>query len=96
MAVAAPEPSTRADPSGAEPASTAAASVPSAPGGPVPAEVAPEADAALPDLPPPEPRQEGARPSGEEQVEIPDAAHTDGTGMRYPPATGCRGLGIMC
>jgi hypothetical protein len=50
----------------------------------VPAEGAPEADVALPDLPPPEPRQEGAGPSGGEQVENPDAAHTDGTGTRLP------------
>jgi hypothetical protein len=51
---AAPEPSTRADPSSAEPAPAAAASEPSAPGEPVPTELAPEADATLPDLPPPE------------------------------------------
>jgi hypothetical protein len=50
----------------------------------VPAEVAPEANAALPDLPPPEPRQEGAGPGGEEQVVAPGAAPTDGTGMRLP------------
>jgi hypothetical protein len=66
----------------AAPASAAAAPEPQAPEGPVPAEVAPEADAALPDLPPPEPRQEEARPGGGEQVEAPNAAHTDGTGMR--------------
>jgi hypothetical protein len=81
-ATATPEPSTRADSSGAEPAPTAAASEPSAPGGPVPTEVAPEADAALPDLPPPEPRQEGAGPGGGEQVVTPDAAPTDGTVTR--------------
>jgi hypothetical protein len=68
----------------AAPTSAAAAPEPPAPEGPVPAEVAPEADAALPDLPPREPRQEEAGPSGGEQVEAPDAAHTDGTGMRLP------------
>jgi hypothetical protein len=47
-------------------------------------EVAPEADAAFPDLPPPEPRQEGAGPGGEEQVVAPGAAPTDGTGTRLP------------
>jgi hypothetical protein len=78
------ESSTRADPSGAEPTPTAAAPEPSAPGGPVPTEVAPEADAALPDLPPPEPRQEGAGPGGGEQVVNPESAHTDGTGTRLP------------
>jgi hypothetical protein len=68
----------------AAPASAAAAPEPPAPEGPVPAEVAPEAGAALPDLPPPEPRQEEAGPSGGEQVEVPDSTHTDGTGMRLP------------
>jgi hypothetical protein len=48
----------------------------------VPTEVVPEADAALPDLPPPEFRQDGAEPGGGEQVGTPDAAPTDGTGMR--------------
>jgi hypothetical protein len=55
------------------PASAAAAPEPSAPGGPVPAEVTPEADAGLPDLPPPESRQEGAGPGGDEQVVAPEA-----------------------
>jgi hypothetical protein len=68
----------------AAPAPAVAAPEPSAPGGPVPAEVAPEADAALPDLPPPEPRQEGAGPGGEEQVVAPGAAPTDGTGTQLP------------
>jgi hypothetical protein len=68
----------------AAPTSAAAAPEPWAPEGPVPAEVAPEADAALPDLPPPEPRLEEAGPGGGEQVEAPDAAHTDGTGMSLP------------
>jgi hypothetical protein len=68
----------------AAPASAVAAPEPPAPEGPVPAEVAPEADAALPDLPPPEPRLEETEPSGGEQVEAPDAAHTDGTGMHLP------------
>jgi hypothetical protein len=66
---------------------------PPAPERPVPAEVAPEADAALPDLPPPEPRQEGAGPSGGAQVETPDAAHTDGTGMRLPARDWLPGFG---
>jgi hypothetical protein len=68
----------------AAPASAAAAPEPPVPEGPVPAEVDSEADAALPDLPPLELRQEGAGPSGGEQVETPDAAHTDGIGMRLP------------
>jgi hypothetical protein len=54
MTTAAPEPSTRTDPSGAKPAPAAVASEPSALGEPVPTELAPEADATLPDLPPPE------------------------------------------
>jgi hypothetical protein len=45
-----------------------------------PAEPAPEADATLPDLPPPELQQVEAEAGGEEQVEAPDAAPTDGTG----------------
>jgi hypothetical protein len=77
----------------AAPASAAAAPEPPVPEGPVPAEVAPEADAALPDLPPPEPWQEGAGPSGGEQVEVPDAAHTDGTGMRLPARNWLSGSG---
>jgi hypothetical protein len=68
----------------AAPASTAAAPEAPAPERTIAAEVTPEADAALPDLPPPEPRQEGAGPSGGEQVEASDAARTDGTGMRLP------------
>jgi hypothetical protein len=53
-ATAAPEPSTRADPSSTEQVPAAAASEPSAPRQPVPVELAPKADATLPDLPPPE------------------------------------------
>jgi hypothetical protein len=68
----------------AAPASAAAAPEPPASEGPVPAEVVPEADAALPNLLPPEPRLEEAGPGGGEQVKAPDAAHTDGTGMRLP------------
>jgi hypothetical protein len=59
----------------------------------VPAEVAPEVDAALPDLPPPEPRLEEAEPSGGEQVEAPDAAHTDGTSMHLPARVWLPGSG---
>jgi hypothetical protein len=51
-ATAALESSTRAEPSGAEPAPAAAASEPLVPGEPVPTELAPEADATLPDLQP--------------------------------------------
>jgi hypothetical protein len=53
---------------------------PSAPEGPTPAEPAPEMDAMLPDLPPPELQEGGAGASGEEQVEAPIAAPTDGAG----------------
>jgi hypothetical protein len=81
-ATAAPESSTRTEPSGAEPAPAAAASEPSAPGEPVPTELAPEADATLPNLPPPELRRDEAEAGGGEQVEVPDAAPTDGTGKR--------------
>jgi hypothetical protein len=81
-AAAAPESSTRTEPSGAEPAPAAAASEPSTPGEPVPTELAPEADATLPDLPPPELRQDEAEAGGGEQVKAPDAAPTDGTGKR--------------
>jgi hypothetical protein len=81
-ATAAPESSTRTEPSGAEPAPAAATSELSAPGEPVPTELAPEADATLPDLPPPELRQDEAEAGGGEQVEAPDAAPTDGTGKR--------------
>jgi hypothetical protein len=49
---------------------------------PTPQEPAPKADATLPDLPPPEPQQAEARAGGEEQVEAPNAAPTDGTGKR--------------
>jgi hypothetical protein len=80
VATAAPEPSTRTEPSGANPAPAAAASEPSAPGEPVPTELAPEADATLPDLPPPELQQDETEAGGGEQVEAPDAAPTDGTG----------------
>jgi hypothetical protein len=46
----------------------------------MPAEPAPEANATLPDLPPPELQQGEAGPGGEEQVEAPISAPTDGTG----------------
>jgi hypothetical protein len=100
-ATAAPEPSTRTDPSGAEPAPAAAASEPSAPGEPVPTELAPEADAMLPDLPPPELRQDEAEAGGGEQVKTPDAAPTDGTGTRlsargWLPRSGRNILTTLC
>jgi hypothetical protein len=81
-ATAAPEPSTRTEPSGADPTPAAAASEPSAPVEPVPAELAPEADAMLPDLTPLELQQDKTEAGGGEQVEAPDAAPTDGTGKR--------------
>jgi hypothetical protein len=81
-ATAAPESSTRTEPSGAEPAPAAVASEPSVPGEPVPTELAPEVDATLPDLPPPELRRDEAEAGGGEQVEVPDAAPTDGIGKR--------------
>jgi hypothetical protein len=81
-AIAAPEPSTRADPSNTKPVPAAAASEPSAAREPVHAELAPEADATLPDLPPPELRRDEAEIGGGGQVEAPDAAPTDGAGTR--------------
>jgi hypothetical protein len=98
---AAPELSTRADPSSAEPAPAAAASEPSAPGEPVPSELAPEVDATLPDLPPLELRRDEAKTGGGEQVETPDAAPTDGTGTRVSvgdrlPRSGHHILTTLC
>jgi hypothetical protein len=46
----------------------------------MPTEPAPEVDATLPDLPPPEHQQGEAETGGEEQVEAPVAAPTDGIG----------------
>jgi hypothetical protein len=51
-----------------------------APLGPTPKGSTPETDTTLPDLPPPEPQQAEARAGGEEQVEAPEAAPTDGIG----------------
>jgi hypothetical protein len=48
--------------------------------GPMPKGPAPEMDTTLPDLPPPKPQQAEARAGGEEQVEAPEVAPTDGTG----------------
>jgi hypothetical protein len=81
-ATAAPEPSTRADPSGTKPVPAAAAFEPSAPREPVPAELASETDTTLPDLPPPELRRDEAETGGGGQVEAPDAAPTDDAGTR--------------
>jgi hypothetical protein len=78
----APESSTRAESSGAGPATADPAPEPSASGGSMPAEPAPEADATLPDLPPPELKQGEAGLGGKEQVEAHVAAPTDGTGKR--------------
>jgi hypothetical protein len=63
-------------------AAAAPALEPAAQEEPTPQESAPGAHATLPDLPPPEPQQAKARAGGEEQVEAPDAAPTDGTGKR--------------
>jgi hypothetical protein len=63
-----------------KPAAATPAPEPSALEEPTPTEPAPEADTTLPDLPPPEPQQAEARAGGDEQVEAPDAAPTDGTG----------------
>jgi hypothetical protein len=76
----APGSSTQAESVGAGPATAVPAPEPSAPGGSTPTELAPEADATLPDLPPPKLPQSEARTGGEEQVEAPDAAPTDGVG----------------
>jgi hypothetical protein len=79
-ATPAPGSSTQEESSGAGPVTAAPAPEPSAPEGTTPAEPAPEADVTLPDLPPPELQQVEAEAGGEEQVEAPDAAPTDGTG----------------
>jgi hypothetical protein len=76
----APGSSTQEESSGAGPVTAAPAPEPSAPEGTTLAEPAPEADATLPDLLPPELQQVEAEAGGEEQVEAPDAAPTDGTG----------------
>jgi hypothetical protein len=62
------------------PVTAAPAPEPLAPEGSTSAEPVSEADTTLPDLPPPELQQGEAGAGGEEQVEAPDAAHTDGTG----------------
>jgi hypothetical protein len=72
--------STQAESTGAGPSTDAPALEPLAPGGSTPTEPALEADATLPDLPPPELQQREAGTGGEEQVEAPDAAATDGAG----------------
>jgi hypothetical protein len=76
----APGSSTQEGSSSVGPVVAAPVPKPSAPEGMTPAEPAPGADATLPDLPPPELQQVEAEASGEEQVEAPDAAPTDGTG----------------
>jgi hypothetical protein len=94
-ATAAPESSTRTEPSDVEPAPAAAATEPSAPEEPAPPELAPEADATLPDLPPPELRQDEAEAGGGEQVEAPMPLLLMAQVSVYPPAASYRGLGAM-
>jgi hypothetical protein len=81
-ATPAPEPSAPGESTPVEPTTATQAPDPLAPGESTPTEPAPKADATLPDLPPPELQQGEARAGGEEQVEAPDAAPTDGTGKR--------------
>jgi hypothetical protein len=76
----APKSSTREESTSAGPVTAAPAPKLSAPVGSTPMEPAPEADTMLPDLLPPELQQGEAGAGGEEQVEAPDAARTDGTG----------------
>jgi hypothetical protein len=75
-----PGSSTREESMSTRPVTAAPAPEPSAPEGTTPTEPAPEADAMLPNLPPPELQQVETEAGGEEQVEAPDAAPTDGTG----------------
>jgi hypothetical protein len=82
MAAPAPEPSAPGGSALAEPATVALAPEPAAPLESSPTEPAPEKDATLSNLPPPELQQSEARAGGEEQVETPPAAPTDGTGKR--------------
>jgi hypothetical protein len=82
MTTPAPGSSTRAESTGAEPTTAAPTPEASAPAGSMPTEPGPEADATLPDVPPPKLQQGETRTGGEEQVEAPDAAPTDGTGKR--------------
>jgi hypothetical protein len=79
-ATPAPEPSGPRESTPTVPAAASPTPEPSAPGGSAPAEPAPEANATPPDLPPPKLQQGETRAGGEEQVEAPDAAPTDGTG----------------
>jgi hypothetical protein len=69
---------------------------PSAPEGSAPVEPAPEADATLPDLPPPELRLFEAGAGGEEQVEAPGAAPTDGPGKHLTAPASCRDPHAVC
>jgi hypothetical protein len=69
---------------------------PSAPEGSAPAEPAPGRDATLPNLPPPEIRLVEAGAGGEEQVEAPGAAPTDGTGEHLTTPADCRDLHAVC
>jgi hypothetical protein len=75
-----PGSSTREESSSAGPVAAPSAPEPSAPEGSAPAEPAPGADTTLRNLPPPELQQVEAGAGGEEQVEAPSAAPTDGAG----------------
>jgi hypothetical protein len=80
----------------AGPVTAVPAPEPSAPEGSAPAEPAPGADAMLPDLPPPELRLVDAGAGGEEQVEAPGAAPTDGTGKHLTALASCRDPHAVC
>jgi hypothetical protein len=86
MTAPVPGSSTQEEPTSAGPVTAAPAPRPSALEGSTPAESVPGADAMLPDLPPPELQQTEAGAGGEEQVGVPVAAPTDGTG-EHPRST---------
>jgi hypothetical protein len=62
----------------------------------VPTEPAPGADATLSDLLPPGLRLVEVGAGGEEQVEAPGAAPTDGAGKRLPAPASCRDPPAVC
>jgi hypothetical protein len=80
MTTPAPGSSTREESMSAVPVTAAPAPEPSALEESTPTESTPRADAMLPDLPPPELQQVKAGAGGEEQVGVPVASSTDGTG----------------
>jgi hypothetical protein len=92
----APSPSTREGSSRAGPVTGVLAPETVALEGSVTAEPAPGADATLPDLLPPELQLVEAGAGGEEQVEAPGAAPTDGTGKRLTAPASYRDPHAVC